>query len=95
MPAPGFDDVDDEQAHDERDVLTISKYISVSTPALPTAFTSPTPAMPTTTVQNTTGATIIRTSLMNASPSGCIDAPADGKKCPNATPITVAIRTWP
>ena len=69
--------------------------MSVRTPAFPTAFTSPTPAIPTTTVQNTTGATIMRTSLMNASPRGFIDAPAAGKKCPSATPTSVAIRTWP
>ena len=91
IPAPGFTTLTTIRPMTSATVLTISKYRSVRMPALPTAFTSPTPAMPTTTVQNTTGAMIIRTSLMNASPSGFIDAPADGR---NVRRGTVAIRTW-
>jgi len=76
-------------------LVTISKYTSAATPALPTVFISPAPAMPTTTVQKMIGATIIRTSLMNASPSGFIATPADGHTNPTATPIAVAMSTWP
>jgi hypothetical protein len=56
---------------------------------------SPTPATPATTVQNTIGAIIILTSLMKASPSGFMATPASGKKCPMATPATVATSTYP
>ena len=44
----------------------------------PTSFMSPIFAMPTTTVPKMIGAIIIRISLMNASPSGFIAAPAPG-----------------
>ena len=62
---------------------------------MPTVFTSPAPAMPATTVQKITGATIIRTSLMNASPSGFIATPEAGHTAPTTTPIAVAMSTWP
>ena len=60
-------------------VLTTSKYTSDRTPALPMVFVPADPAMPATTVQKMTGAMIIRTSLMNPSPSGFIAAPASGQ----------------
>jgi len=74
-------------------VLTTSKYTSASAPALPTVFTPAAPAMPATTVQKMIGAMIIRTSLMNASPSGFIATPAAGQKWPTITPATVATST--
>jgi hypothetical protein len=33
-------------------------------------------------------------SLMNPSPSGFIDAPAPGKKCPNSTPAAMPASTY-
>ena len=40
-------------------MVTTSKYTSANTPALPTVFAPPAPAMPATTVQKMTGAMII------------------------------------
>ena len=52
------------------------------------------PAMPVTMVRKITGAMIIFTSLMKASPSGLSAAPVAGAKCPMATPAAMAISTW-
>jgi hypothetical protein len=49
---------------------------------------------PTTTVTNTIGAMIIRTSLMKASPNGCICTASAGQKYPSAAPSTTPSRTW-
>jgi hypothetical protein len=76
----GLGDVDGDEAEQKRDGADHLEIDERRTPVFPSAFTSPTPAMPTTTVQKTTGATIIRIRRMNASPSGRMDAPADGKK---------------
>jgi len=51
-------------------------------------------AMPVTTVQKITGPMIIRTSLMNRSPSGFNATAACGAKWPSSTPATMAARTW-
>ena len=45
----------------------------------PTFFASPTLAMPCTTVQKMMGATSIRTSLMNKSPSGFMESALCGQ----------------
>jgi hypothetical protein len=52
------------------------------------------PAIPLTIVQKTTGAIIIFTSFMNASPSGFNLVAKAGKKKPRAIPIRMAIITW-
>ena len=46
-----------------------------------------------TTVQKITGAMSMRTSAMNASPSGFICAASCGYQCPSAMPSAVAIST--
>src|SRR5262245_11037827 len=50
-------------------------------------------AMPTTTDAKMIGASSIRISLMNRSPSGFICAPTSGLKCPSRTPIAMPIST--
>jgi hypothetical protein len=49
--------------------------------------------MPRTTVQKMTGAIIIFTSLMKASPSGFIAVPVAGAKTPSSTPMAMAVKT--
>jgi hypothetical protein len=51
-------------------------------------------ATPCTTVQKMMGAINIRIALMNASPSGCIAAPVDGRKIPSRIPTAIARITW-
>src|SRR5437762_9855406 len=51
-------------------------------------------AMPATTVVNTIGAIIIRTSLMKPSPSGFIADARSGEANPNSTPRAMPARTW-
>ncbi|MOA34228.1 hypothetical protein D3C78_1555890 [compost metagenome] len=50
------------------------------------------PAMPVTMVQNTTGAIIIFTSLMKASPNGLRATACWPQKCPTTTPSRTAQR---
>ena len=74
-------------------VEKVTKY-SIAFPATrPTAFMSFIPAIPVTTVRKITGAMIILTSLINASPNGFKPAPKSGKKFPNKIPIIIAIMT--
>ena len=95
IPAPGRTTLTTTSPITSASVVTTSKYTSASPPALPTAFMSPTPATPATTVQKMIGAITILTSLMKPSPSGFIAAPACGWKYPSATPATVATSTCP
>jgi len=60
----------------------------------PTLESCDMPAMPVTMVRKITGAMIILTSLMNASPSGLRASPYAGSKCPSNTPRTMASTTW-
>jgi hypothetical protein len=53
---------------------------------------SPTLAMPCTTVQKMMGATIIRTSRMNRSPSGFSASAESGQAQPTTTPNSIATR---
>ena len=52
------------------------------------------PAMPVTMVRKMTGAMIIFTNLMKASPSGLRLSPKLGQKWPMIAPATMAVRTW-
>ncbi|MCY1382547.1 hypothetical protein D9M69_705780 [compost metagenome] len=56
----------------------------------PTFFRSLMAAMPVATVRKITGAMIIFTSLMKASPSGCICWPSSGFRAPRTIPTTMA-----
>ena len=60
----------------------------------PTFFRSDMPAMPVATVRKITGAMIILTSLMKASPSGFRLAPMSGQKWPTVMPSAMATSTW-
>ncbi|KAG1309645.1 hypothetical protein G6F63_016412 [Rhizopus arrhizus] len=72
----------------------IRKY-SMALPATrPTFFRSLMAAMPDATVRKITGAMIIFTSLMKASPSGCICWPSSGLNAPSKMPTTMANTTW-
>ena len=51
------------------------------------------PAMPVVTVKKITGAIIIFTNLINASPSGFIASPTCGANVPNKIPTMIAIMT--
>ncbi|BBU95048.1 hypothetical protein BML2526_01960 [Providencia rettgeri] len=74
-------------------VEKVMKY-NIALPAtLPTAFMFDMPEIPVTTVKKITGAIIILTILMNASPSGFNDSPMSGKKWPSAIPRTMATIT--
>jgi hypothetical protein len=55
---------------------------------------SPMPAMPATTVQKITGATIMRISLMKPSPSGFSAAPVSGARAPSVAPMAMPTSTW-
>ncbi len=60
----------------------------------PTLRMSLMPAMPVAMVRKITGAMIIFTSLMKASPSGFMLAPMSGQKWPSRMPMAMAARTW-
>ena len=75
-------------------VVITSKYMIALMPIRPTSLASDSLAIPTTTVTNTIGAMIIRTSLMKASPNGCICTASAGQKYPSAAPSTTPSRTW-
>src|SRR5574343_1443287 len=78
MPTPGCQTLTTTKPMISAIVLTTSKYRTANPPFLPTFFISSMPAMPTTMVQKMIGAMIILISLMKASPSGFMSAPADG-----------------
>ena len=92
-PTPGFRTWvatrPSRSANDE----TISKYSSALPPTRPTFFMSSMPAMPVTTVQKMIGPITILMSLMNPSPSGFMLTANEGKKCPSAMPMAIAIST--
>ena len=77
-PAPGPDDVDHRETHEQRHRAHDFEIDQRKPAGLPTFFMSSTPAIPVTTVQKITGAISILMSLMNPSPRGFIIAPACG-----------------
>ncbi len=76
-------------------MVAASKYTIVFRPIRPTLFMSPTCAMPTTTVQKMTGATIILIRLMNMSPKILQPTAMSGATTPSAMPRAMPSRTWP
>ena len=75
-------------------VVITSKYTIAFRPMRPTSAVSVSLPMPTTTVMKMIGAIIMRTSLTNPSPNGCMATAMCGKKRPSSTPATIAISTW-
>lgn len=90
MPAPGWTRWLTSMPMISASVEKVRKY-SMALPATrPTFFKSLMAAMPDATVRKITGAMIIFTSLMKASPSGCICCPSSGLNAPSKTPTTMA-----
>ena len=77
-PAPGRRTLPISMPISKARVETTSKYSSALPPTRPTFFMLPMPAMPDTTVQNTTRPIIILISLMNMSPSGFMSMAVSG-----------------
>ncbi|CAM5297989.1 hypothetical protein SSTU70S_02908 [Stutzerimonas stutzeri] len=78
MPAPGWITLPTIRPMISARVEKVRKY-SMALPATrPTFFMSDMPAMPVAMVRKITGAMIILTSLMKASPSGFIASPTPG-----------------
>ncbi|MNJ67329.1 hypothetical protein D3C77_634920 [compost metagenome] len=90
IPAPGWTIWLTTMPTIRASVENVRKY-SMALPATrPTFFKSLMPAMPDATVRKITGAMIIFTSLMKASPNGCICWPSSGLNAPSSTPTTMA-----
>ena len=92
-PAPGCNTLATTRPMINAKVEKVMKY-SIALPATrPTRFILLIPAIPVTTVKKITGAIIILTNLINASPSGFIASPTSGAKTPSKIPSTMAIIT--
>ena len=74
-------------------VVVSSNQSSALAPVRPTVFRSFMPAMPSTSVVNTTGAISILISRTKPSPSGCMAMPQAGRSQPKNTATMIATRT--
>ena len=93
-PAPGRTTFATTSPTTRASVEKNRKYANALPATRPTEARSRMPAMPVTMVRKMTGAMIIFTSLMKASPSGFIASPVSGAKWPSRTPAAIATSTW-
>ena len=94
MPAPGCTTCATIMPITSASVEKNRKYAIALANTRPTVRRWVMPAMPVTMVRKITGAMIIFTSLMKASPRGFIDSASAGSKCPSVAPSTMATITW-
>ena len=93
-PTPGWNTLTAIKPSTMPSVDITSKYSSALSDKRPSCPMSLTWVRPSTTEQKMIGASSIRSSAMNASPSGFISIAADGAKIPTTMANASASRTW-
>ena len=86
-PAPGWNTFTSTRPMTSATVVASSNQMIALRPMRPIARRSPVPAMPTTSVENSSGAMIILIIRRNRSASGLISTPNDGQSQPMTTPM--------
>ena len=93
-PAPGWNRLTSVRPRISEITAPIWKYTIALRPMRPIAFTSPVPAMPTTSVENRRGAMIILIIRRNMSASGLMLVATSGATAPSSTPRARPMKIW-